>query len=49
MTIYWHYADKMADTEGDALSFPVDRKHGYGNQNDFPSEGISILVLHASD
>jgi quercetin dioxygenase-like cupin family protein len=41
--------DEYSLAEGDVLAFPGDRKHVYGNQQDSPSEGISIVVLHAVD
>lgn len=38
--------DEYVLDEGDVLAFPGDRKHAYINQQDVPSEGISIVVLH---
>jgi transcriptional regulator with XRE-family HTH domain len=40
--------DEYILNEGDVLAFPGDRKHPYLNQLGSPSEGISIVILHAT-
>jgi len=41
--------DEYVLSEGDVLAFPGDRKHAYMSQQDSPSEGISIVILHVLD
>ena len=41
--------DEYVLLEGDVLAFPGDRKHAYMNQQEAPSEGISIVILHVLD